>query len=356
MARSRRTRRSRKAALDQPPARRSGPSDRARLAARRTDPGLYRGPHQEGRGLHRRRPERALLAAGALGEPERLLTRHDRRRDRRPGMRGRHRAQERRRGLGRPLRADGRRLAGAREGLDRHHQRPVLGPAVLPAADQGRKAKRARPTTSATAGRRSTSARSSIRATWSWWAGREARGDPAILNTVQVVDQQLASGDPSGRFFWHRFNFDGYGEQKDGSPWDFGFPQNGTEVWANNVTIGRNWPIFGGERGEYELFTGNSGPRARASPTWRGRRTTATCFPSKCGRRTSRQRASPASGSAREPPRPRRWRGRTPSSCAWPGRLTPAARSRARRSSLRATQAARAGGSRPHRFASGSAA
>ena len=75
---------------------------------------------------------------------------------------------------------------------------------------------------------------------------------------MNVVDQQLASGEPSGRFFWHRFNFDGYGEQKDGSPWDFGFPQNATDVWANNVTIGRNWPIFGGERGEYELLAGNS--------------------------------------------------------------------------------------------------
>ena len=88
--------------------------------------------------------------------------------------------------------------------------------------------------------------------------GVKRASDPAILNTVQVVDQQLASGDPTGRFFWHRFNFDGYGEQKDGSPWDFGFPQNTTEVWANNVTIGRNWPIFGGERGEYELLSGNS--------------------------------------------------------------------------------------------------
>jgi glucoamylase len=88
--------------------------------------------------------------------------------------------------------------------------------------------------------------------------GVKPANDPVVLNTVKVVDQQLASGDPSGRFFWHRFNFDGYGEQKDGSPWDFGFPQNQTEVWANNVTIGRNWPLFGGERGEYELLTGNS--------------------------------------------------------------------------------------------------
>jgi glucoamylase len=88
--------------------------------------------------------------------------------------------------------------------------------------------------------------------------GVKPASDPVIQNTVAVVDQQLASGEASGRYFWHRFNFDGYGEQKDGSPWDIGFPQNPTEIWANNATIGRNWPIFGGERGEYELLAGNT--------------------------------------------------------------------------------------------------
>jgi len=89
--------------------------------------------------------------------------------------------------------------------------------------------------------------------------GVKRADNPTILNTVRVVDQQLASGRADGRYFWHRFNFDGYGEQKDGSPWDFGFPSNTTENWANNVTIGRNWPIFGGERGEYELLAGSPG-------------------------------------------------------------------------------------------------
>jgi glucoamylase len=94
--------------------------------------------------------------------------------------------------------------------------------------------------------------------------GVKSADDPVILNTVGVVDQQLASGSASGRYFWHRFNFDGYGEKKDGSLWDIGFPANPTEVWANNVTIGRNWPIFGGERGEYELLRGDSaGARSR---------------------------------------------------------------------------------------------
>jgi glucoamylase len=88
--------------------------------------------------------------------------------------------------------------------------------------------------------------------------GVKPANDPVIQNTVSVVDQQLASGDEDGRYFWHRFNFDGYGEKKDGSQWDIGFPPNPTEIWANNTTIGRNWPIFGGERGEYELLTADS--------------------------------------------------------------------------------------------------
>src|SRR5688500_19174674 len=82
--------------------------------------------------------------------------------------------------------------------------------------------------------------------------------DTDVQFTFAVVVQLLADCERIGRYFWHRFNFDGYGEQKDGSPWDFGFPTNPTEDWANNTTIGRNWPIFGGERGEYELLTGNS--------------------------------------------------------------------------------------------------
>ena len=56
--------------------------------------------------------------------------------------------------------------------------------------------------------------------------------EPELGLEVGVVDRQLASGDTSGRYFWHRFNFDGYGEKKDGSPWDIGFPANPTEVWA----------------------------------------------------------------------------------------------------------------------------
>jgi glucoamylase len=79
---------------------------------------------------------------------------------------------------------------------------------------------------------------------------------PVVRNTLGVVDKRLGADTPNGRF-WHRYDFDGYGEKKDGSNWDVNQPVNPTEDWANNATIGRIWPIFAGERGEYELLSGD---------------------------------------------------------------------------------------------------
>jgi glucoamylase len=73
--------------------------------------------------------------------------------------------------------------------------------------------------------------------------------DPVIRNTVAVVDQQLGTQTPVGQF-WHRFTSDGYGEQADGGPWNVNFPQP-------TRTYGRLWPIFAGERAEYELLAGD---------------------------------------------------------------------------------------------------
>jgi glucoamylase len=96
--------------------------------------------------------------------------------------------------------------------------------------------------------------------------GVKPANDEVILNTISVVDKVLASSDSDGSVFWHRFTFDGYGETKEGGPWNIGFPANPNpdpdpnqlnEAWAQNSTIGRNWPIFGGERGEYELAAGD---------------------------------------------------------------------------------------------------
>jgi glucoamylase len=72
--------------------------------------------------------------------------------------------------------------------------------------------------------------------------------DPVVLNTVRVVDERLQVRTPAGAF-WHRFSFDGYGEQRDGGPWELF--DDGTRR-----TLGRAWPIFAGERGEYDLLAG----------------------------------------------------------------------------------------------------
>ena len=43
--------------------------------------------------------------------------------------------------------------------------------------------------------------------------------DPVVLNSLAVVDQDLAVPTPNGTF-WHRFSFDGYGETRTGAEWD----------------------------------------------------------------------------------------------------------------------------------------
>jgi glucoamylase len=64
--------------------------------------------------------------------------------------------------------------------------------------------------------------------------------DSDVLSTIPVVDRELGLETPAGQF-WHRFTHDGYGETPDGRP------------FGTNDGIGRLWPIFAGERGEYEL-------------------------------------------------------------------------------------------------------
>lgn len=66
--------------------------------------------------------------------------------------------------------------------------------------------------------------------------------DPHILDTVKVIDDLLKVETPSGST-WHRYNDDGYGEHKDGAPFD-------------GTGIGRGWPLLTGERAHYELASG----------------------------------------------------------------------------------------------------
>ncbi len=73
--------------------------------------------------------------------------------------------------------------------------------------------------------------------------GIRAADDPKILNTIKVIDALLKVETPNGTC-WHRYNNDGYGETKNGEPYD-------------GAGIGRAWPLLTGERGHYEIAAGN---------------------------------------------------------------------------------------------------
>jgi glucoamylase len=79
--------------------------------------------------------------------------------------------------------------------------------------------------------------------------------DPTVLNSLIVGDQTsaypLRVDTPSGPV-WHRFTYDGYGEQPNGHDWDLFFGN------FQRQTRGRLWPLLSGERGEYELIAGRS--------------------------------------------------------------------------------------------------
>ena len=66
--------------------------------------------------------------------------------------------------------------------------------------------------------------------------------DPLIVDSLKVVDHVLKIETPFGDC-WRRYNHDGYGQKKDGDPYD-GSGQ------------GRAWPILTGERAHYELAAG----------------------------------------------------------------------------------------------------
>jgi glucoamylase len=73
--------------------------------------------------------------------------------------------------------------------------------------------------------------------------GLRAPDDPRILNTLRAIDALLAVELPQGPC-WYRYNGDGYGEHKDGSPFD-------------GTGIGRPWPLLAGERAHYALAGGH---------------------------------------------------------------------------------------------------
>ncbi|SDX88735.1 glycoside hydrolase family 15 protein [Halobellus clavatus] len=75
--------------------------------------------------------------------------------------------------------------------------------------------------------------------------GIKPADDDTMVNSVQEVDDTIRVDTPHGPAFY-RYNGDGYGERavdEEGAPWS---------IEAKGK--GRLWPIFTGERGEYELL------------------------------------------------------------------------------------------------------
>jgi len=72
--------------------------------------------------------------------------------------------------------------------------------------------------------------------------GIRPASDTIIANSLKVIDATIRIETPSGPDFY-RYNHDGYGETWFGGPW-------------LGEGVGRLWPIFAGERGEYEVARG----------------------------------------------------------------------------------------------------
>jgi glucoamylase len=75
--------------------------------------------------------------------------------------------------------------------------------------------------------------------------GVKPANDAKVAASLPEVDATLAVSIPGEGDLFHRYNHDGYGETANGDP----YTGNG---------VGRLWPIFTGERGEYELANGDT--------------------------------------------------------------------------------------------------
>jgi glucoamylase len=72
--------------------------------------------------------------------------------------------------------------------------------------------------------------------------GIRPANDATIVHSLEIIDSTIRIETPSGPSF-RRYNHDGYGDTSFGGPWQ-------------GEGIGRLWPIFTGERGEYEIARG----------------------------------------------------------------------------------------------------
>ena len=134
-------------------------------------------------------------------------------------------------GQGGALRGDRRRVAAEGGVLDRDDHRPVLAEALLPARDQGGKPGRRqhvqprRQLSTAPVDEREIVDNSFLGLVL---FGVKKWNDQTILNSLDVGDGNattpypLKVDTPSGPV-WHRFTYDGYGEQPNGDDWDLFF-------------------------------------------------------------------------------------------------------------------------------------
>jgi glucoamylase len=74
--------------------------------------------------------------------------------------------------------------------------------------------------------------------------GIKAADDSLVRKSLAVVDKLIKVETPVGAA-WYRYNHDAYGERPDGGPYD------------GRTGVGRLWTLLTGERGEYELASGN---------------------------------------------------------------------------------------------------
>ncbi|KGI81041.1 glucoamylase [Actinopolyspora erythraea] len=74
--------------------------------------------------------------------------------------------------------------------------------------------------------------------------GVKPADDQAVLDSLPETDERLRVLTPNGPG-WYRYNHDGYGEAAGGEPY-------------TGEGIGRLWPLLTGERGEYEIASGDS--------------------------------------------------------------------------------------------------
>ena len=68
--------------------------------------------------------------------------------------------------------------------------------------------------------------------------------EPLIVESLALVDQMIRVKTPVGEG-WYRYNHDAYGETPNGDKYD------------GRDGVGRLWPLLTGERGEYEIATGD---------------------------------------------------------------------------------------------------